>query len=342
MRVLLIKTSSLGDVIHTLPALTDAQRAIPGIRFDWVVEEGFAEIPGWHPAVDEVIPVAIRRWRKNFLKTWRSGEWRAFKGKLASRQYDLIIDAQGLLKSAMLTRLNDAPAAGYDRQSIREPIASRFYNRCYSVSRQLHAVERIRQLFASALDYPLPREVGDYGIDLSRLPTVAAPQQPFVVFCHGTTWKTKHWPESYWRQLAEKESRQGRKVLLPWGNEEEKARAERIAEGLSQVEVLPKLSLWQVAGLLSQAQQVVAVDTGLGHLTAAVGTPAVALYGPTDPTLTSSYGRNQKILASTLACAPCLSKRCLLSKEEQEKSPAWPPCMAELTPDEVKKMYPDG
>src|SRR5690554_5359208 len=204
MRVLLIKTSSLGDVIHTLPALTDAQRAIPGIRFDWVVEEGFAEIPGWHPAVDEVIPVAIRRWRKNFLKTWRSGEWRAFKGKLASRQYDLIIDAQGLLKSAMLTRLNDAPAAGYDRQSIREPIASRFYNRCYSVSRQLHAVERIRQLFASALDYPLPREVGDYGIDLSRLPTVVAPQQPFVVFCHGTTWKTKHWPESYWRQLAER------------------------------------------------------------------------------------------------------------------------------------------
>src|SRR5690554_2164448 len=101
-----------------------------------------------------------------------------------------------------------------------------------------------------------------------------------------------------------KESRQGRKVLLPWGNEEEKARAERIAEGLSQVEVLPKLSLWQVAGLLSQAQQVVAVDTGLGHLTAAVGTPAVALYGPTDPTLTSSYGRDQQILSSTLPCAP--------------------------------------
>src|SRR5690554_4959071 len=275
MRVLLIKTSSLGDVIHPVAALTDGQRATPGIRFDWVVEEGCADIPGWHPAVDEVIPVAIRRWRKNFLKTWRSGEWRAFKGKLASRQYDLIIDAQGLLKSAMLTRLNDAPAAGYDRQSIREPIASRFYNRCYSVSRQLHAVERIRQLFASALDYPLPREVGDYGIDLSRLPTVVAPQQPFVVFCHGTTWKTKHWPESYWRQLAEKESRQGRKVLLPWGNEVEKARAERIAEGLRQSEVLQKLSLWQVAGLLSQGQQVVVVDTELGHLTASIGNASV-------------------------------------------------------------------
>src|SRR5690606_41522031 len=134
-----------------------------------------------------------------------------------------IIDAQRLLQSAMLTRLNDAPAAGYDRQSIREPIASRFYNRCYSVSRQLHAVERIRQLFASALDYPLPQEVGDYGIDLSRLPTVAAPHQPFAVFCHGTSWKTTHWPGSHWRPPAEKESRQGGQILLPWANDGAKA-----------------------------------------------------------------------------------------------------------------------
>lgn len=338
MRVLLIKTSSLGDVIHTLPALTDAQRQIPGIRFDWVVEEGFAEIPGWHPAVDEVIPVAIRRWRKNFLKTWRSGEWRAFKGKLASRQYDLIIDAQGLLKSAMLTRLNPAPVAGYDRHSIREPLASKFYNRRYSVSRQLHAVERIRQLFAQALGYPVPTDVGDCGIDVCRLPEVSVPDEPYVVFCHGTTWDTKLWPEIYWRELAEQYSLRGRKVLLPWGNSEEKARAERIAKGLTQVEVLPKLSLWEVVGLLGRAQQVIAVDTGLGHLTAAVGTPAIALYGPTDPTLTGSYGRNQQVMAASLPCAPCLSKRCLLSKEEQGKAPAWPPCMAQLTPEKVTQL----
>lgn len=338
MRVLLIKTSSLGDVVHTLPALTDAQRAIPGIRIDWVVEEGFAEIPSWHPAVGEVIPVAIRRWRKNLLKTWRNGEWRSFKGKLASRQYDLIIDAQGLLKSAMLTRLNPAPCAGYDRHSIREPLASKFYDRHYAVSRQLHAVERIRQLFAQALNYPVPEGIGDYGIDTSRLPAVAVPQEPFVVFCHGTTWQTKFWPEAYWRELAERYSQKNVKVLLPWGNPEEKARAERIADGLCQVEVLPKLSLWEVAGVLSKAQQVVAVDTGLGHLTAAVGTPAVALYGPTDPTLTSSYGRDQQILSATLPCAPCLSKRCLLSKEKQAKAPAWPPCMAQLTPERVEQV----
>ena len=103
MRVLLVKTSSLGDVIHTLPALTDAQRAIPGIQFDWVVEEGFAEIPAWHPAVAQVIPVAIRRWRKHPLQTLRSGEWRRFKARLRETHYDLVIDAQGLLKSAWLT-----------------------------------------------------------------------------------------------------------------------------------------------------------------------------------------------------------------------------------------------
>src|SRR5690554_151501 len=220
MRVLLIKTSSLGDVVHTLPALTDAQRALPYIRFDWVVEEGFAEIPSWHPAVDQVIPVAIRRWRKNFMKTWRSGEWKAFRKRLGSQQYDLIIDAQGLLKSAVLTRLNKAPAAGYDRDSIREPVASRFYDRRYPVSRELHAVERIRQLFAQALDYPMPVEVGDYGIDVSRLPEVSVPEESFAVFCHGTTWETKLWPEAYWRELTENESQKGLKVLLPWGNDE--------------------------------------------------------------------------------------------------------------------------
>src|SRR5690606_30509608 len=144
-------------------------------------------------------------------------------------------------------------------------------------------------------DYPMPVEVGDYGIDVSRLPEVSVPEESFAVFCHGTTWETKLWPEAYWRELTENESQKGLKVLLPWGNDEEKARAERIAAGLPGVEVLPRMSLWQVARLLERAKVVVTVDTGLGHLTAAVGTAAVALYGPTNPTLTGSYGRNQQV-----------------------------------------------
>ena len=104
MRILLIKTSSLGDVIHALPAVTDAARAIPGIRFDWVVEESFAEIPAWHPAVDRVIPVALRRWRKAPFSAWFGGEWHRFRQSLRAERYDAVIDAQGLLKSALLTR----------------------------------------------------------------------------------------------------------------------------------------------------------------------------------------------------------------------------------------------
>ncbi len=196
MRVLLVKTSSLGDVIHTLPALTDAARAIPGIQFDWVVEEGFAEIPAWHPAVARVIPVAIRRWRKNLWQTLRNGEWRRFKQRLKEVDYDLVIDAQGLLKSAWLTRyVGKTPVAGLDRDSAREPLASRFYRRAYPVAWGQHAVERTRQLFAQALDYPLPESVGDYGLDREQLAD-ADPGAPYLVFLHGTTWDTKHWPEA--------------------------------------------------------------------------------------------------------------------------------------------------
>ncbi|AZZ46924.1 lipopolysaccharide heptosyltransferase I [Pseudomonadaceae bacterium SI-3] len=297
MRVLLVKTSSLGDVIHTLPALTDAQRAIPGIQFDWVVEEGFAEIPAWHPAVAQVIPVAIRRWRKHPLQTLRTGEWRRFKARLRETRYDLVIDAQGLLKSAWLTRYVKATVAGFDRDSIREPLASRFYDRCYAVPRDQHALERVRQLFAQALGYSIPEMIADYGLDRGQLAT--AGEQPYLLFLHGTTWPSKHWPEAYWRQLAERMSEFGWAIRLPWGNAEEKARAERIAQGLPSASVLPRLNLGGVAKVVAGARACVAVDTGLGHLAAALDVPSISLYGPTLPGRVGAYGRSQVHL-----CAP--------------------------------------
>lgn len=297
MKVLLVKTSSLGDVIHTLPALTDAQRAVPGIRFDWVVEEGFAEIPSWHPAVDRVIPVAIRRWRKNLLETLRSGEWQRFTERLANQRYDLVIDAQGLLKSAWLTRYVKAPVAGLDRDSAREPWAARFYDRRYAVPRDQHALERVRQLFAQALGYPLPAGIGDYGLDRNRLQLPS--HEPYLLFLHGTTWPSKHWPELYWRELAERMSAQGCAIRLPWGNAEEQARAERIAAGLANVRVLPKLNLAGVAGVIAGARACVAVDTGLGHLAAALDVPTVSLYGPTLPGRVGAYGRDQVHLCAS-------------------------------------------
>lgn len=297
MRVLLIKTSSLGDVVHTLPALTDAQRAIPGIQFDWVVEEGFAEIPAWHPAVAQVIPVAIRRWRKNLLQTLRTGEWRRFKARLRETRYDLVIDAQGLLKSAWLTRYVKAPVAGLDRDSAREPMASRFYDRRYTVPRDQHALERVRQLFAQALGYALPQAIGDYGLDRAQL---AAPgEEPYLLFLHGTTWPSKHWPEAYWRELAERMSAFGWAIRLPWGNAEEKARAERIADGIVGASVLPRLNLGGVAKVIAGARACVAVDTGLGHLAAALDVPSISLYGPTLPGRVGAYGRSQVHLCAT-------------------------------------------
>ncbi|WP_312938094.1 lipopolysaccharide heptosyltransferase I [Stutzerimonas nitrititolerans] len=297
MRVLLIKTSSLGDVVHTLPALTDAQRAIPGIQFDWVVEEGFAEIPAWHPAVAQVIPVAIRRWRKNLWQTLRSGEWRRFKARLRETRYDLVIDAQGLLKSAWLTRYVKAPVAGLDRDSAREPLASRFYDRRYAVPRDQHALERVRQLFAQALGYELPQGIGDYGLDRTQLATPG--EEPYLLFLHGTTWPSKHWPEAYWRELAERMSAFGWAIRLPWGNAEEKARAERIAEGIAGASVLPRLNLGGVAKVVAGARACVAVDTGLGHLAAALDVPSISLYGPTLPGRVGAYGRSQVHLCAS-------------------------------------------
>ena len=339
MRVLLVKTSSLGDVIHALPALTDAARAIPGITFDWVVEEGFAEIPTWHPAVGKVIPVAIRRWRKNIWETIKSGEWKRFKQSLRAEKYDLVIDAQGLVKSAWLTRYVKAPVAGLDKDSAREPLASRFYQRRLAVARGQHAVERLRQLFAVALGYDLPKGLGDYGLDVERL--VELPRtKPFVLFLHGTTWDTKHWPEVYWRDLAQRMGHLGVEVRLPWGNPAEKARAERIANGLNNAVVLPKLNLAGVAKVLASASACVAVDTGFGHLAAALDVPTISLFGPTNPGLTGAYGKGQIHLASDFPCAPCLQKKCTYTPTAQDQQRfdlknEWPLCFTRLNPERV-------
>lgn len=346
MRVLLVKTSSLGDVIHTLPALTDAARAIPGIRFDWVVEEAFAEIPAWHPAVDRVIPVAIRRWRKAPLRAWTSGEWRRFTRELLSSRHDLTIDAQGLLKSALLTRYAGTPVHGLDRDSAREPLAARFYTHRHPVARGRHAVERTRELFARALGYPVPTGPGSYGLDHQRVLAGGGtmPQQddprPYLVFLHGTTWTTKHWPEAYWRQLIETVTAAGWPVRLPWGNEAEQSRAERLAAGLDDATVLPRLPLAGIAAQLAGARACVAVDTGLGHLAAALDVPTLSLFGPTNPGYTGAWGPHQIHLASDFPCAPCLSKRCTyqptaadLQSFDRERD--WPPCFTRLDPARV-------
>lgn len=297
MHVLIVKTSSMGDVLHTLPALTDAMQSIPGIRFDWVVEEGFAQIPGWHPAVDRVIPVAIRRWRKHWFGSEVREERFLFKREVQSRQYDVVIDAQGLIKSAALvTRIAKGVKHGQDSRSAREPFASWWYDKRHEIDRQQHAVQRTRELFAKSLGYALPESTGNYAIAGHFLAEPPADAGQYLVFLHATTRDEKHWPEENWRRLIELLGSSGIKIKLPWGVEHEYQRAKRLAAGFEQVEVLPKLTLEQVARTLAGAKAVVSVDTGLSHLTAALDRPNITLYGPTDPGLIGGYGKNQFVL----------------------------------------------
>ncbi|CAI2533169.1 lipopolysaccharide heptosyltransferase RfaC [Serratia plymuthica] len=299
MQVLIVKTSSMGDVLHTLPALTDAMQAIPGIRFDWVVEEGFSQIPTWHPAVDRVIPVAIRRWRKNWFGSETRQERCDFKRLVQERTYDVVIDAQGLIKSAaLITRIAKGSKHGQDAKSAREPFASWFYNHRHDIDKQQHAVERTRELFAKSLGYDKPESYGDYAISARFLSHLPADAGQYLVFLHATTRDEKHWPESHWRELIGLMAPSGLKIKLPWGAEHERLRALRLAEGFPHVEVLSKLSLQQVAEVLAGAKGVVSVDTGLSHLTAALDRPNITLFGPTDPGLIGGYGQNQHSLIS--------------------------------------------
>lgn len=341
MRVLIVKVSSLGDVIHTLPALTDAMKAIPSIEFEWVVEEAYTEIPVWHPAVKKVIPVAFRRLKRNPVLAWFSAEYRNFKKHLKKADYDLVIDAQGLIKSGFICSLVPARTVGFDKDSIREKLATRFYDESYPVSREQHAVERTRQLFARALGYSLEGKPLDYGIDLNELPETEMEPKKSLLFLHGTTWATKEWPEAYWKELGTLACADGWHVNLLWGTENEKLRANRIADELQSASVLNHLHLSSIAALMQNCGAVIAVDTGLAHLAAALGRPTVALYGASDMRRTGTYGQNQVHMSADFPCSPCLKRQCEyrgdeLDKEQAEKiMSVFPPCFSTLPPNLV-------
>ena len=369
MRVLIVKVSSLGDIIHTLPAVTDARRAHPNIIFDWVVEEGFTEVPSWHPAVDRVIPVAFRRWRKTLLRSLGGREFKQFRTELKREHYDLVIDAQGLIKSGVISRLSRGLTIGLSDSTIREPLATLFYNKVYSIPWSEHAVDRVRQLFARALQYEYnPRQI-DYGLDNTAAfadataDTAVTPQtqtqtqkqirkqtpvatssvsksRKSVVFLHGTTWATKHWPVSYWRTLAQAAGDAGYQVWLPWGDENERLRAQEIARETGAI-VLNKLTLSELAVKLKESTGVIAVDTGLGHLAAALARPTLSLYGPTDPGLSGTYGHTQKHLRSHFACSPCLKKTCAYrgAPVAFEGEPVTPPCFSSHPPAQVWEEF---
>ncbi len=288
-RILLVKTSSLGDVIHNCPVVADIRRHFPDALIDWVVEESFADIPRLHSGVNQVYTVAFRRWRKQILNPQIWSEIKHFKQIIAQQQYDAVIDSQGLLKSALITWLANGTKYGYDKQSIREAIASRFYDNTYAISYQQHAVTRNRTLVALSLGYAPPSNAPDYGLqaksDLSFLL-----KKPFIIALHGTSRDSKLWPIEHWIELGKTLKNQQLNLLLPWSNSAELSRAEQIANTLENVVVLPKLSITELASVISQAKAAIGVDTGLSHLAAALNIPTIALYTDTNPALTGVMG----------------------------------------------------
>jgi heptosyltransferase-1 len=285
--ILFIKTSSLGDVIHHMPALTEARRHRPQARFSWVVEEAFAPLVGIHPAVSAVIPIASRRWRRTLAapSTWR--DIVGFARAVRARSYDEVIDTQGLLRSAVVARLAHGRRHGYDASSIREPAAARFYDVKYRVARDLHAIARNRTLAGLALGY-MPDGSTDFGLSRNAIRQTSA--APYGILFHATARAEKEWPEAAWVALGRVLAARGGSLLLPWGTEAEHARSKRIAAQLANARVPERQPLDRMAALVAGASFVVGVDTGLIHLAAALGVPLVAIFTASEPGLTGPMG----------------------------------------------------
>ena len=329
MRVLLVKLSSLGDVVHSFPALTDAAAALPGITIDWVVDEAFAPLARLHPAIDRVIALPIRRMKKTPRAAF--GDLRDALHRLRSVRYDAIIDAQGLVKSAIAGRLaHGGGRHGFDRATAREGMAALTYDVGHAIPEVEHMAVRIRRLFAAALGYPLPATPPDAGLDRVRIAAMPA-GRPYLVFIHGTTWPTKTWTVAGWRALAARADAAGRDVLLFAHGDVERARVEAIAEGNAAVRRMPPGRLERIIPILAGAEAVVTVDTGLGHLAAAFDLPTIGLYGPTNPGLTGLVGARTMDFIGRLPCVPCEKSGCQLKPDFGEG----PPCMDDHQPDAV-------
>jgi len=297
LKILFVKTSSLGDVVHNCPAITDAARKLPGAELDWVVEEPFAAIAAMHASVRRVIPVRLRRWRGEW---WRGTTWQeigAYRAAVSAERYDAVIDTQSLIKSALLARCALGERHGMDSSSAREPLAARFYQHRHAVPRALHAVERNRRLAAAALGYAL-----DLPLDYGLAPVAADPgDAPYAVFLTMTSRADKLWPEERWIEAGRA---LGMRIVLPWGSDAERARAARIAAALPQAKVTARMTIEQLARLFARAQAVIGVDTGLTHLAAAVGAATVGIYCGSDPALTGIYGAPRANNVGTLGAAP--------------------------------------
>lgn len=285
MNILLVRVSSLGDVLHNLPMVADILRHHPDANIDWVVEEGYISLVRLNPHVRRVIPFALRRWRRGLLDPKIRAEVRGFFRTLREEQYDYVFDTQGLIKTGIVmgaARLRPGGRkvglANGTEDSGYEPVSRVFHDASVKVERRAHAVARGREVAAKTLGYAIDTPP-DFGlpapIALAERPDWM-PQEDYAVFFHGTARAAKKWDTANWIALGR--ALAPMPVLLPWGSAEEKAEAGTIAAGLPNARVLPRLSMMEAVELARDAALAVGVDTGLTHIAAAFVRPTVEIY----------------------------------------------------------------
>lgn len=336
MKILIVKLSSLGDILHLFPAISDLRGKFPEAEIHWLVEPAFAEVASWHSAISKVIPIALRAHKKVWWKV--PALLIGLRKTLHAEKYDMVLDAQGLLKSAIMARLAGVPVYGFHADSAREPVAARFYQETAQVPEGLHVIEKNRQLVAQIFSVEQLKII-DYGVEIFRQqlmesespPTVKEIPKQSIVLLHGTTWNSKYWPESSWVELVTLLVQQGWYCLLPWGNEAELQRANRLQKAGGELAiVLPKLSLTELMNVLIRAQTFVSVESGIGHFAAALDVHGVMLHGPTSPDYSGILGKHCQHLTSGVNCSPCFKRDCPILNGKDV-----PPCQQAITPQQV-------
>lgn len=280
----------MGDVIHNFPVVSDIRRHYPDAEIDWVTESAYASLVKLHPGVRAVHPVHMRDLKRGVFRTVN---WRALlqdRAALRSAHYDLVIDTQGLVKSALVARWAHAPIAGYARGVAREPWAAWAYQRTFEIGTNQHAVERNRQLVAATMGYTITTPP-DYGLaPQGPISMRVSDDRPYVVLLHATSRDNKKWPLSAWQELARRMHETGIAAVLPWGSEQERATSQSIADTVPGASVPQAMTLDEAATLLRGARAVIGVDTGLSHLAVALQRPTIGIYLTTQPALTGLHG----------------------------------------------------